>query len=234
MVVWSDRRLAVVPAVLALSCAVAGTAGGEEQEAGNRVSFQVEAAREVPNDWVHAMMGIQAEDADPAALADRVNQAMRWGLERAKADARVKVRSGGYQTHPVHEQGRLRRWRATQDLILESADAEAVMALIGELQSRLQVRALEFRVSEVQRRRVEEELVEEALAAFRQRAELVRRSLEASRYAIDSISIDTGAGPPPRPLARAGMMAEAVVSPPAIEPGASRVSVRVHGTIALE
>jgi predicted secreted protein len=236
---WWKRRTApgwtLAAALLAGALPLAALAD-EPVEARNRVRFRVESAREVANDWMRVVIGVSAEDVDPAALADTVNRAMAWALEQAREESRVEAESGGYQTHPVHEKGKLRRWRASQDLLLEGSDSKAMTTLVGLLQSRLQLRSFQFAVSHETRARVEEELVAEALDAFRSRAEIVRKSLDAGGYAIDDISIDTGAGRP-QPVMRA-QFAEAgmasSVAPPAVEGGSSRVTVAVHGTIALE
>ena len=172
---------------------------------------------------------------DPAALADTINRSMAWALEQARQEKRVEVKSGGYNTHPVYEDGRLRRWRGSQELILEGADADAITSLVGTLQSRLQLHAFQFRVSDETRARVEEELVGEVLAAFQKRAELVRKALGAAGYAIDELSIETGGIAPMMMESRMQMDAMAGrVAPPAVEGGESRISVTAFGAIALE
>jgi predicted secreted protein len=215
-------------------CTSAGAEDADEPR--RRVSFSVESAREVPNDWIRAVVGATEEDADPAQAADRVNRTMTWALEQARGHERVRASSGGYHTQPVYHEGKLRRWRASQDLVLEGGDPDAMTALLGALQSRVQLRAFSFSVSEERRRRVEEELVSEALAAFRARAELVRRSLEARGYALDELAIDSGGRGIPAPRAMLAREARALgpVAPPPAEAGTSRVRVVVNGSIALE
>jgi predicted secreted protein len=200
-----------------------------------RVSFRVESGRDVANDWLRASLAVTDEDADPAALADRINRAMEWGLARAKQEKRVRVQSGGYDTQPVYEDGRIRRWRASQQLWVEGADFDAITRLLGDLQARLQLQSLAFSVSPEQRRKVEDALIEEALGAFKARADLVRRNLGASGYAIVQLDIDTqGEMPPPRPMPMRAMAAEAKAAPPALEGGTSRVTVGVSATIELD
>lgn len=226
--------LAVAAASLACSGLPLRAAADDAGEPGHRVRFRVSSHRQVPNDWIRAVVGVLAEDVDPAKAADRVNGAMAWALEQAKAERKVTARSGGYNTQPVYDDGKVRRWRASQDLVLEGADADAMTALLGTLQGRLQLKSFAFTVSEAQREQVEEELVAEALAAFQARAERVRKSLGASGYALDELSIETGgAHPPPMPQMER-MRASAMVAPPAVEGGSSRVAVDVYGTIALE
>jgi predicted secreted protein len=213
----------------------AGTAGAADDNPLRRVSFGVESGRDVANDWLRASLAVTGEDPDPAALADRINRTMEWALGRAKQEKRVQVESGGYATHPVYEDGRIRRWRASQQLWIEGADFDAATALLGELQSRLQLQSLDFSVSPEQRREVEDALIEEALAAFKARADLVRRNLGASGYEIVQLGIDTGGGmPPPRPVMMRAMAAEAKTAAPAVEAGTSRVSVGIHATIELD
>ena len=218
--------------VATLACAESGRA--EDPDAPrDRVSFKVERSREVANDRVRAVVGVSDEDTDSAALADRVNREMAWALELGKGTQGATVRSGGYHTSPVYEQGKLRRWRASQELILEGSDAGVISELVGRLQSRLQLRGFTFEISPERRRQVEDELIGEALTAYRARAEIVRKGLGASGYGIGSLSIDTG-GVTPMPR-HAVMRAEAAaVAPPAVEPGSSRVTVFVRGSIVLE
>jgi len=221
--------------VLSIPGVAAPGRAAEAEEPGRRVSFGVERAREVPNDWIRAVVGATEEDADAAQAADRVNQAMQWALDQARVAQGVVARSGGYSTQPVYREGKLRRWRANQELVLEGADADAMTALLGALQSRVQLRDFRFSVSDARRRSVEDELVAEALAAFRARAALVQRALEARGYAIDHLNIDTGGPIAPQPLMRMQLeAATSEVSPPAVEAGTSRVSVQVHGAIVLE
>ncbi|MCP4004972.1 MAG: SIMPL domain-containing protein [bacterium] len=199
----------------------------------NRVSFQVEASRDVENDWVTAILGTTEEDRDPAKLADRINTTMAWALETAKAAKAIEVKSGGYQTYPIHDKSRIVRWRGSQDLILASGNVEAVSELIGELQSRLQIRSIQFSVSRKKRRSLESDLISEALGAFKTRAQNVRKDLDRNSYELVQLSINTGGGGSPRPLRGMARSMEADVARPSFEGGTSTLSVNVNGTIEL-
>ena len=204
----------------------------------HRVDFSVQSSREVANDWVRASIGVTDEDENAAKLAERVNQAMTWALERARAANGITAKSGGYSTYPVDDpkRGERRFWRASQDLWLEGADPQAMSALLGELQSRLQLRSIDFTVSPAQRRKVEDELIDEALAAFLARADRVKGRLGSRSYEIVQISIGNSGGPPPVPLMRHEAMAmdSAKLSPPAFEGGTSEIVTNVNGTIELK
>jgi predicted secreted protein len=209
--------------------------GAEDPPPMRRIDFSVQASRQVANDWVRAVVGVTDEDENAAKLADRVNQAMTWALERARARPGVTAKSAGYSTFPVHDprKGERRFWRASQDLLLEGADATAMSELLGELQTRLQLRSLEFTVSPAQRRKVEDELIDEALAAFLARADRVRQRVGGRGYEIVQISIGTS-GAPPIPVMRTMAMEARDMAAPALEAGTSEVLVTASGTIQLE
>ncbi len=203
----------------------------------NRVNFQVERTLDVDNDWVTAVLAVTDDDLDSAKLADRINQTMTWAVGVARGHKDLRVKSGGYSTHPVYGDSdrRIRAWRASQQLVLEGDSAEKVSAAVGELQSRLQLQSMRFSVSPELRRLTQDELIAAGLGAFRARAELVRTSLGRSGYEIVSISIDTG-GPRPMPMPRfeAARAMASSVAPPPLEAGTSTITVGVNGTIALE
>jgi len=218
--------------VLALLCA---SAGADEDPVRNHVSFSVERSREVENDWVTATIGATHESTDPAEVAAKINEAVSWGMQQAKATQGLRVRTGAYTTRPVSDPKRsaLRRWRGTQTLVLEAADAQLVSELVGRLQTRLQLQDIGFSVSPDRRRAVEDELLDEVLAAFRERAERVRKQLGAKGYAIATIQLASSGGPPPRPMRGAVMMAEAVSPAPPLEAGTSTLCATAHATIEL-
>jgi predicted secreted protein len=195
----------------------------------------VERSREVENDWVTATIGATHESTDPAEVAEKINTAVSWGMQQAKATPGVRVRTGAYTTRPMSDPKRsaLRRWRGTQTLVLEGADAQVVSELVGRLQARLQLHDIGFSVSPERRRAVEDDLLDEALAAFRDRAERVRKQLGAKGYAIATIQLGSSGGQPPRPMRGAVMMAESVAPPPPLEAGTSTLRATAHATIEL-
>jgi len=96
----------------------------QEVDARNRVTLQVEANREIPNDWATARLSVVAEGKDPADVAESVNRQMALALKTARATPGVEVASGAYVTQPVYDDGRVVRWRASQILRIESGDVD--------------------------------------------------------------------------------------------------------------
>ena len=200
----------------------------------NLVSVSAQAEREVANDTLTAVMAVDAEGNDPVALADGANRAMREALKLAQAYKAVKARSLNYQTWPVYDKARIVRWRVRQELRLESREFAQATELIGKLQSTLVVSGLAVGLSPEARKQAENALIAEALAAFHERAEIVRDAQKAKSYRVKDLQINAGGGAQPRTYAaqRAGVAAS--VAAPSVEPGASTIQVNVSGTVQLQ
>jgi predicted secreted protein len=203
----------------------------------DQVSFRVEAKREVPNDWISATLGVEEESNDAAGLAARVNQRMGAALALVKGDQRLLVSSGAYQTQPVYDRSRIVRWRASQDLVIETAEVEVLSQMAGTLQAQgLLLRGISFSVSPETRKRVEDELIIETLSMFRERAGLIARGLGRRGWNLMSLSLGES-GQPPMPSYRTrGMAMEAADAAvaPAFESGRSTLRIEANASIEIE
>jgi predicted secreted protein len=233
---WLSKTAAVFLAagMATIGSGMAAAQPAAKAEDAHRVSFSVEREREVENDRVRVVLSATDEDSDPAAVARRINETMAWAFAKAKAVPAVRARSGSYQTYPVTEKGKIRRWRGSQEMVLESEDTAAAANLAGALQERLQMNGLDFSVSPERRRKVEDALIDESLVAMRGRADRIRKDLDATRFELLQARISTGGGGGPVPMMRMGLAsAESSAAPPSFESGTSRVQVTVDATIRL-
>ncbi|MDJ0788924.1 MAG: SIMPL domain-containing protein [Myxococcota bacterium] len=228
--------LASLVAVAALLLFSSGAAWAQDDDGVRRVDFSVSRDASVDNDRATAVLRFTDEDEDAADLADRVNEAMRWALDRARKERELRSRTGTYRTHPVTQEGKIRRWRAMQDLVVEGEDLKILTSLVGDLQSRLQLASIHFAVSPEKRRAQEDLLIDEALEAYARRAARIRDGLGAEAYELVHLSVETDStAPPPRPFQAemARTLSVSDVAQPAFEAGTSRVAVRLHATIEL-
>ena len=200
----------------------------------NLVTLNAQAERDVPNDLLTAVLAAEPEGADPAQLADTVNRTMQRALAVAQGYRGVRARSGNYQSFPVHDKGRIVRWRVRQELRLESSDLAATSELIGKLQASLVVTGMHLSVSAEARRQAENALISEALAAFDDRARVVRDAMKAKGYRVKEVQISGGDQPRPMIGVAARAMSAESVAPPAIEAGTTRITMSVTGTIQLQ
>lgn len=203
----------------------------------NQVSFNVFTEREVSNDWTTAVIGTTTADTDTAALATRVNKQMNDALAIARKTPGVLVSTSAYSTFPEYGAGnQVVRWRATQDLTLQSRDTAAISRLLGTLQAGgLTLRTIGFSVSRETRARLEDELMASAITAFRSRAALITKSFGKTSYVIAAINIgDGGYQPPLMPYARSNAMMADEATNPELEGGLSTLRIDVSGTIELQ
>lgn len=232
MVTRLVRQTVLMVFALTLSCAVLATE--DNPQTYDRVSLSAGAESEIPNDLLTAVLFMQREGNDASQLATEVNLSIEWAVIEAKKLAQVKVRTLEYRTHPVYSKQTLTGWRVRQSIRLESADASILSDLIGRLQERLAVDSITYRLSPERRRQVENELIQQALDAFSERAKLIAERLGRPEYRLVHINVDS-AGAMPRPMYRSAavsLQAEAV-SAPSIEPGTQTVEIKVNGTIEL-
>jgi len=222
-------------ALFALFLAPLAAAAQAPETLFNLVSLQAQAEREVPNDLLNAVLAAEAEGTEPTKLSAEVNRAMQAALAIAKGYAAVRARSGNYQTFPVYDKERIVRWRARQELRLESQDFAAAAELSGKLQASLVVAGMSLAVSPEARRKAENALIAEALAAFDERAEIVRSARKEKGFRVRSLQIS---GNPLYPVAYSTVARPAPLSAsapaPAIAAGTSRVLITVSGTVQLQ
>lgn len=202
----------------------------------NTVELQAEAQREVQNDLLNAVLFVELNDASPAALASAVNKSVNEALRIAKEYKNVRVRSGNNQTYPVYPKANvLQGWRSRAEIRLESRDFEAASALIGKLQAGMQLGNMTFSVSPEARRTLENELITEAITAFKARAEIVKAALAGGGYKLQRLNVASGYNTPQPRFAMAARAASsaAEVTAPNLEAGVSVVTVSANGVIEV-
>ena len=200
----------------------------------NTVELQAEVQREVANDLMHAILAVELNDRDPAALSDRINRTVNEALRTAAAFPAVRTRSGPQRTFPVYDRNNAPSgWRGRAEIRLESTDFLAASQLLGKLQASLQIASLHFSLSPEARWTVESELMSEAVAAFSKRATIVQKALGGSGYKLRRLQI-SGSGDVPQPRFSVMRAAPAqAVTPPDLEAGFSRVVINATGSIEV-
>ena len=201
----------------------------------DQIHLSAEATQETDNDTLIAVLSAQKEGSDPAILSDGVNRLIDQALALAKQQSGIKVQTLGYRTSPVYQQQRLSGWRVKQSLRLESRDSEKLSQLLSRLQTSLALESISYTVSDERRQAVAEELIKQALAGFRQRAQLITEELGRKSYRLVEMTIQSNNQTPQPMLARARMMGmESAAAAPKLEAGQQTLRVEISGTIELQ
>jgi predicted secreted protein len=149
------------------------TRAAEDETLFNQVHIDAQVEREVENDQLEVIMLVEKQGNRPDEIASEVNETMEWALRTAGAVRDIEVSTRSYQTYPIYNNRTIVGWRATQELSLKSVRIPDLTGLVSKLQERLQVSHMNFSPTTETRVKVENELISEAMEAFKQRAEIV-------------------------------------------------------------
>ncbi|MFT6624394.1 MAG: putative secreted protein [Cycloclasticus sp.] len=200
------------------------------------VNLQASASVEVDTDTMLAVVAVEAENHDPAELATQINKKMAWALDNAKPYKTVKVKGGSYTTHQLYNKNIFRAWRGTQMITLESKNSAELGKLIGLLQKKLLIKSLRYQVSKEKLDAVNAQLITQAIANFKQQAEVITKAFDKTKYLIQQININGQNQSPPMLYAKARLMNNSMLAesaPANLQPNSSSIQVTVNGSIKL-
>ena len=204
----------------------------------NQVSLRAEASKEVARDLMVVTLYTEAQNTDPAKLANEITTSMNKALEKARAVKDVKLSQDSRNSYPIYDNKnqKITGWRERAELRLESANFPALSELTGELLQDLKMGGMDFAIAPATRKSSEDALLKDAIDAFKARAQLTTEALGGKGYKVVNLNLNSSGYP--HPYARGAMMmkasmdAEAAPSPE-IEAGTSQVSLSADGTIEV-
>lgn len=201
----------------------------------DRVGFTVSAEKEVENDVLTAVLTASQSGQDTAKLADEVNQAVSWAMDLAKKESAVQSRTLNYTTNPVYRDNKVDGWQVSQSIELKSKDSKLLSGLLGQLQAKLQVQGIDYSISSEVQKSLEEQLINDAIAGFRQRAAQVQQQMGRAEYRVVRMDIQTASDFPQPSFRMMAMDAAAAPAPapPTLDGGKQKVRVTVSGEIEL-
>ena len=208
----------------------------EEQIAYNRVHITVDVSGEIANDRLTVSMISRADEKSSSDAAKAVNRSMQIALNKLKNHPDITARTLNYRTFPLYKEGKITSWRVEQGLRLESSSIAELASVTGELQSTLKVTEMKYRTSPDKRRKKENELIEDAIEAFEERATVVSAGLGKSNFRIIRIQIDAQGGQ--RYFPRQEVMAtraqlEQSSTAPGVQAGNQVITVTANGEIEV-
>lgn len=204
----------------------------------DRIAFDVSAEVEVENDTTIATLYSRAEGQDVNAISAKVNEAIAWALAEAKKVDTVESRTLNYTTHPSYDnKGRISGWQVRQSIRLKSTNAKDLSNLLGTLQEKVSIESVKYALSRSVQRKIEDQLIGDALANFKRRATQVKENMGRDEYRVVKLKVrsanDYGA-PQPYLMEAAPMMRAAKAAPaPVLSAGKQTLRVNVSAEIEL-
>jgi predicted secreted protein len=226
-----QMRYLITLMLFCLSCIT--HAAEDKKPVGTIISFSAEASQTVSNDLARATVFAEANDANSAAVARKVNGLIAQAMATTKGFPEVKTRSGSTWTSPVYgKSGRnIEAWQMHSELQLESRDIAALGDLIGKLQGSLGVSQINLQPATETRLKAQEQATLGALNAFQTKAKSIASNFK-KYYKIVRMNVEGGNQGPIYPMVRSAMV-KMEAAPMPIEGGDSTITVTVSGEIEL-
>jgi len=206
----------------------------------NQVSLRAEVSKEVARDLMVVTLYTEAQDNDPGKLAKQITDAMNKAVQQARGVKDVKISQGSRNSYPVYDNKgqKINGWRERAELRLESADFPALSKLTGDLLQDLKMGGMDFSIAPATRKTSEDQLLKEAVDAFKARAQLATEALGGSGYKVVNLNLNSSGYPRPylrsAPMAMKAMSADEAAPAPDIEAGTSEVSMNADGLIEIQ
>lgn len=223
--------------LLGLSCASTPVLADQYEQRYNQVALRAEVQQSVSHDTLRVTFFAEDQDEEPSVLAENITTRLNRGLEQARQAQGVKVSSGNRSSQPVYDKEgeNIIAWRERGEIVLEGSDFAVLTDLTGDLMGDLNLGSMQFSLSPVTRRATEDELMQEAIEAFKARADLATRGLGGSGYKVVHLNLNSQISQPPalyrnRTMA---MAADKEMSAPSVESGQADVIVSADGTIEV-
>lgn len=236
----SITRLA---AVVSLAIAALSSAAVSAEEARyNQIALRAEVSQEVAHDLMQVTLYSEAQNKDPAKLAADITTTINDALQQARKSTGVTISLGSRNSYPLYEDNkddeqRISAWRERAEIRLESADFATLSKLTGELLQKLKMGGMSFSVANPTQKKTEDALLQDAINAFKARAQLATSALGGKSYKLVSLSLNGGGFQRPQPMSMKmdSYSVSANAAPaPEIEAGSSQVSVNADGVIEVQ
>jgi predicted secreted protein len=230
------RLPVIAPVCVGLGLALTATSLLAQEPRYNQVSLRAEVQKAVSHDTLQVRLYAEDQDKDAGKLAGRITARLNKALDVARQTEGVSVSSGNRSSQPVYDEKgeKIVAWRERGDILLESTDFASLSTLTGQLLGELNLDDMQFSLSPENRRSTEDELIREAIEAFKARADIATRSLGGSDYKIVNLNLNSQFMQPPIYRgAKVAMMADAESASPSVEGGQADVTVSADGIIEV-
>ena len=202
------------------------------------------------NDEAHITFMVEEQDKDKSIAASPVNQKKRQGIDIIRHEApQATLKTRGYYTYPVYAEDtpvqanrtrKVVRWRVGQYLEMTTTDLTGLPKTVAAAQRIFALSGLQFGLSDVTGKKLDEQLIQAAYANLTQRIAAIAKAMgrTMSDVVIDTVDFEGSGAYAQQPEATAGrakmaMLAEPAdarqIEEPSFEPGETTTSMRVVG-----
>ncbi|MBX9915223.1 MAG: SIMPL domain-containing protein [Pseudomonadaceae bacterium] len=227
-----------IAAAVSLGLTALSSVASADEARYNQIALRTEVSQTVAHDLMQVTLYSEAQDKDPAKLAAGITSSINEALQQARKSTGVTISLGSRNSYPVYDdKQRISAWRERAEIRLESADFATLSKLTGELLQQLKMGEMSFSVASPTQKKTEEALLQDAVNAFKARAQLATTALGGKSYKLVSLSLNGGGFHRPQPMRMEmdsySSMAKSAPAPE-IEAGSSQVNVNADGVIEVQ
>jgi predicted secreted protein len=218
-------------------------------KAKRNVNFDVSATREIENDVLTLRYSTTRIGADPNTLQTELIEAVnktfsilresQSPLEAEFDDDSFQCVEEGLNVSPVYnKKGVIDSYRGIANIVIFGTDTAAVTSA-GSKITELTISSMSNSVSRATREMNEDELIEEAIHQFKERAHLIADAFDFGSFDIENVNVDVrdyGSNAPKGGARMMSISASLEAAAPEIEApsGKSNLTATARGTIVLK
>jgi predicted secreted protein len=207
-------------------------------EPSTQLELSTSTQREVANDQVDATLYVQDRQSQPATLANRLNHTITQAMASARAYPDVVASTGSYSSWPDYaKNGGIQGWQGRAEIRLKSRNFVQCAQLVAQLQKTMLLQGVDFSVSPETRKKVEQQLLPEAIEQLQSTARVAAKALGKTRVTVKTLQVGSSNNAPRPVMAlmakRANSVDTETVAAPDWQAGQSVLQMQVGGTLEL-
>jgi len=213
---------------------------GDALPSGTRIHLNAVVQTRIPNDEVVINFQIEQEGNDAAAVRQYVNRVSGAVHQRLKSEQGVKLKTVSRNMQALwrypKNSPRIRSgWRMIQSEQVVSRNLESISAWLGVIEAAgAHLSGLQFRISNSASKQAQSQLRLKAIAAFREKAAEIAKSLSAQNFRIIQLNTSSQSPRPVMYRSEMAMMAKSADAvPPSLSAGEGNIRVSVNGSIEV-
>jgi predicted secreted protein len=207
------------------------------------LGLSASASVEIAKDVLAVTFATAREGSDANAVQAELKRALDVALAEARKVSRpgqIDVQTGNFSLFPRYApptpagRSTIDGWQGSAELVVEGRDLAAIGQLTGRIAS-MTIARVEYRLSREASRRVEADVVAEAIAAFRAKAASYAKLFGYGSYGVREVTVSTNEPQPgPQPMMRMQAADSRGAESLPVEAGRALVTANVNGTIQMK
>lgn len=168
--------------VIALAAGATSATFADDMSSNNMldiVSFRTSVNKEVKHNYWQATVFTQTQSDTLAKANTQVNQTLQKALATLKNEKDVQVKNNDiYSRVHYNDKDKQDGWIVNGNLTLRSDSSEALSKALTDLKGTMAVQGMQSGVSKAKLAKLDNELIQKALAQFKKKAEFITESMD--------------------------------------------------------